>query len=74
MEITSLLHLKEHNRKAHTALIKFWALLSRVSDSSARRYLKEDIGYRYKITQGEQLVFEDTEAGDSYVFNGEDWS
>lgn len=70
----TLAELKKHNPKAHSTLVEMWAELSRISTSSAKRDLKENMDSRYKIkTKGEKLIFTDDEAGDTFQFNGEDW-
>ena len=75
MKIKTLDQLKVHNKKAHDSLISLWAELSRCSNLSAKRYLKEYIGTRHSIIDSDGVLeFTDTEAGDKYKFDGEEWS
>jgi hypothetical protein len=75
-KINSMVELKQLNRRAHTTLVNLWAELSRCSTSSARRYLKEDVGFRYKLKvklpEG-NIEFKCTESGQEYVFDGKEW-
>ena len=75
MRFTTLPQLKAHSKVAHDTLIDLWSELSRVSTGTARRYLKEDLGYRYIIElEGETLTFQDKEAGDTFTFDGTTWN
>jgi hypothetical protein len=75
MKIETLDQLKAHNPKAHASLISLWSELSGCSNSSARRYLKEDVGTRHSIIEvNGVLEFTDTEAGDTFKFDGGEWS
>jgi DeoR/GlpR family transcriptional regulator of sugar metabolism len=70
----TLAELKAHNPKAHSSLVEMWTELSRCSTSTARRDLKENMDDRYTIEEkGGKLLFNDTEAGDTYKFTGEEW-
>jgi hypothetical protein len=64
--------LKKENRKALSALITLWEELSRCSRESARKDLKENWGFRYKLISelnsgSVDLTFKDSHSGD--IFN-----
>ncbi len=62
--------LKEKNWKAYTALIDFWAELSRISMIAAKRDIKEDLGFRYSLSEKSgKFTFEDYHTGDTFIYD-----
>jgi hypothetical protein len=66
----NLVELKNENWKAYTALIDFWAELSRTSLIVAKNDIKTDLGYRYSLVQeSDGIFFIDNLSGDKFLYN-----
>jgi hypothetical protein len=69
-EEISLPILLQDSSLAARSLVSMWADLSRISESHARRCLREEDGVRYKFYRTPfTLEFEDTHAGDKFVWD-----
>lgn len=73
-DIKSLDELKLYDKNAYKALITLWAEESLSSEASARKYLKDDFGYRYQVKVIDNVLsFTDTESKDTWNFINNDW-
>jgi hypothetical protein len=62
--------LKIENWKAYTALIDFWAELSRTSLIVAKNDIKMDLGSRYDLLKsGDGIFFVDNLSGDKFFYD-----
>jgi hypothetical protein len=75
MEIKTLKELENFKKEAHDLLIKTWSELSKISEKSAKKDLKENIGSDYKILADDiGIRFTNEHSGESLFYSGGYWN
>ena len=75
MKIKTLKELEEFDKKAHDLLIQIWAGLSRISEKTAKRDSKENIGSDYEIVSDAiGIKSTNTYSGEILFYSNGDWN